>query len=280
MADATATLEVKTISNPEPVQGNSTDVGVDTLPGEIPETLPVETPVVETKVEPEEPKVEPVKLAEEDHDTRRLKKYMTRAFEAEAQAEALRKQMAAAVAPKAQPIPQRTEFGSDAEYYNAVNLYNMNVMRSEIDTKLNQQKLEESRKELELKTAEARKEHPDFDEVLAESTVGFTPAIQQAIIESDVSADIMYALAKDEIFATKIARLPSHLAIKELGKLEMRIEAEKSSKKTQVVTKPVSKAPAPIKPVASKSDVGAVDPNKMSDDEWMAWRRRQKYKLK
>ena len=289
MSDATATLETKTIPNPE--EPTSTDVGVDTLPGEEPvktepdaKTEPDVKPDPDAKTEPDvKPVPKPVEKKNEDelHDSRRIKKYITRAFEAEAQADALRKQIAATAPIQQVKVPQRTEFGSDAEYYNAINLYNMNVMRTEFDSKINEQKARENQRELEIKTEQARKEYEDFDDVLAESTVGFTPQIQQAIVESDVSADMMYALAKDETLATKIARLPSHLAIKELGKLEAKIEAEKSSKKTPTaVAKPVSKAPAPIKPVASKSDVGAVDPSKLSDAEWLAWRRRQKYKLK
>ena len=276
-----------TLSNP------NGDVSVETLEHEVKaaaenradrgEVEPVkeeEPKVEEPAAKVEEPAPEP-KKEEGDHESRRLFKFMKRAADAEAQAEALRKQMAATVPPKEQQVPQRTEFGSDAEYYNAINIYNMNVVRAEFDQKLQESRIQETRKSLEVKADAARKEHPDFDEVVAESTVQYTREVQQSIVESDVSADLIYALAKDEDLAIKIAKLPPHLAIKEIGRLEVRIEAEKSGKTTPAVpAKPVSKAPAPIKPVASKADVGAVDPSKLSDAEWMAWRRRQKYKIK
>lgn len=288
------TTEV-TVEQPATQPNPNGDVSVETLEheekaaaenradrGEV-EPAKTEEPAAKTEepvAKTEEPEVKVEAKKEEDHESRRLFKFMKRAADAEAQAEALRKQMAATVPAKEQQVPQRTEFGSDAEYYNAVNLYNMNVMRAEFDQKLQENKIQETRKTLEDRANAARKEHPDFDEVVAESSVQYNRDVQESIVESDVSADLIYALAKDEDLAIKIARLPTHLAIKEVGKLELRIEAEKNGKMTQAAAKPVSKAPAPIKPVASKADVGAVDPAKLSDAEWMAWRRRQKYKLK
>jgi len=270
------TLEHEEKAKAENLADRGGEAAVEPTP---PEPLKKEEPVAKEDEPVAEVKPEP-KKEDGDHESRRLFKFMKRAADAEAQAEALRKQMAATVSPKEQQIPQRTEFGSDAEYYNAVNLYNMNVMRAEFDQKIQENRIQETRKSLEEKANAARKEHPDFDEAVAESTVQYTREVQQSIVESSVSADLIYALAKDEDLAIKIARLPTHLAIKEVGKLELRIEAEKNGKSTQAATaKPVSRAPAPIKRVASKADVGAVDPSKLSDSEWMAWRKRQKYKL-
>jgi hypothetical protein len=267
------TLEHEEKAKAENLADRGGEAAVEPTP---PEPQKKEEPVAE--VPPEPKKEEPPK--DGDHESRRLFKFMKRAADAEAQAEALRRQIAATVSPEKQQIPQRTEFGSLEEYYNAVNLYNMNVMRAEFEQKLQESKGQETRKSLEEKANAARKEHPDFDDVVAESTVQYNRDVQQAIVESGVSADLIYTLAKDEDLAIKIARLPTHLAIKEVGKLELRIEAEKNGKTTQAApAKPVSKAPAPIKPVASKADVGAVDPTKLSDAEWMAWRRQKKYKL-
>jgi hypothetical protein len=290
------TLEPTSQATPE-VKG-STDVSVETLEHEVKaaaenkadrgETEQVEAESAKTDEAKKEIDPLTVPLKPEDvqpdpddlHDKRRMKKFMQRAFEAEAKLAAKEKiEQQQAAQPQQADIPERNQFNSDAEYYNAVNLYNISIVRAEFEQKFNEQKVQESRKVLESKTNEARKEHPDFDEVVSESTVQFIPVVQRSIIDSDVSAELIYALAKDEDLAERISKLEPHLAIKELGKLEVRLEAEKG-RKSIPAAKQVSKAPAPIKPLASKADSGNVDPSKMSDAEWMVWRRRQKYKLK
>jgi len=77
---------------------------------------------------------------------------------------------------------------------------------------------------------------------------------------------VLYWLGKDENFdeAARIAALPATKMAIELTRL--------SGTVGKSLAKPVSNAPAPITPVDGSSAPIEKDPEKMSTDEWMAWR--------
>jgi len=105
--------------------------------------------------------------------------------------------------------------------------------------------------ETRLKATKA--EIPDFAEMVESSTVTVNDTIRDAILESDIGPRILYHLAENEEFALKLNEMPLITAIREIGKLEARLE--KSAESAQSVTR--SKAPAPISPIrgaASGSD--------------------------
>ena len=105
--------------------------------------------------------------------------------------------------------------------------------------------------EARLKATKA--EIPDFAEMVESSTVTVNDTIRDAILESDIGPRILYHLAENEEFALKLNEMPLITAIREIGKLEARLE--KSAESAQSVTR--SKAPAPISPIrgaASGSD--------------------------
>jgi hypothetical protein len=82
------------------------------------------------------------------------------------------------------------------------------------------------------------------------STVTVSDPIRDAILESDIGPRILYHLAENEDFALKLNEMPLITAIREIGKLEARLE-----KPAESVTR--SKASAPISPIrgaASGSD--------------------------
>ena len=105
--------------------------------------------------------------------------------------------------------------------------------------------------ETRLKATKA--EIPDFAEMVESSTVTVNDTVRDAILESDIGPRILYHLAENEEFALKLNEMPLITAIREIGKLEARLE--KSAESAQSVTR--SKAPAPISPIrgaASGSD--------------------------
>ena len=105
--------------------------------------------------------------------------------------------------------------------------------------------------EARLKATKA--EIPDFAEMVESSTVTVNDTVRDAILESDIGPRILYHLAENEEFALKLNEMPLITAIREIGKLEARLE--KSAESAQSVTR--SKAPAPISPIrgaASGSD--------------------------
>lgn len=107
----------------------------------------------------------------------------------------------------------------------------------------------------------------DFDEVIGNFRMlgGLTPAVIEAAAATDMPEKVLYELGNDPEKAERLIKLPPSRLGVELAKIATKLSAPKPS---------VSKAPAPIKPVDGPGK-GEVDPDKMSDREWMEWRNKQ-----
>lgn len=116
------------------------------------------------------------------------------------------------------------------------------------------------------KQAEAKDKYSDFEEVVGESDAPVTQAMSQAIVESDVGADIAYYLAQHPDEAKAIAQLSPIRQIAAIGRLESKVSAP--------IVKKVTNAPAPITPTGSKATV-TKDPSAMTDAEFAQWRKKQ-----
>lgn len=115
------------------------------------------------------------------------------------------------------------------------------------------------------KQAIAADKYPDFEEVVSESDAPVTQAMSQAIVESDVGADIAYYLAQHPDEAKAIATLSPVRQIAAIGRLEDKVSKPAPRKTTE--------APPPIKPTGSKSQTDK-DPSEMSAAEFAAWRKK------
>lgn len=115
------------------------------------------------------------------------------------------------------------------------------------------------------KQAAAADKYPDFEEVVSESDAPVTPSMSQAIVESDVGADIAYYLAQHPDEAKAIANLSPIRQIAAIGRLEEKVIKPPTRKTTE--------APPPIKPAGSKSQTDK-DPSEMSAAEFAAWRKK------
>lgn len=105
--------------------------------------------------------------------------------------------------------------------------------------------------------AKAKAELPDFDDMVASSDVVVSNEVREAIIESDVGPQVLYYLAENPDFADKLAKMSSLKALREIGKLEARLE--KSEPKQEVNTVAAkSNAPAPISPLKATSAVADI----------------------
>jgi plasmid stabilization system protein ParE len=98
--------------------------------------------------------------------------------------------------------------------------------------------------------AAAKARITDFDDVvqgaIADHDVQVSPAMSEAITESEHGPDVVYYLAKHPDEALRISKLSPLAAAREIGKIEAKVTPEAEPEKT--ATK-VSKAPAPVKPV-------------------------------
>lgn len=183
--------------------------------------------------------------------------------------------------------PDPEKFETVAEYLKAVRAYD----RAQVERVL-AQKLEERDKQASQKTAEQKrqetfqtrsesfkKDHPDFDEVVSDPSLPVSRVMAEQILESDLGPQIAYHLATNPEEAARISRLPEGAQIREIGKLEARLELQKPAAgeeaDEQAPLPPKPKAPPPIAPVRKSAPVEKpFDPNdakqaeSMSADEW------------
>jgi hypothetical protein len=140
------------------------------------------------------------------------------------------------------------------------------------------QKEVEAKRETVYKTwnqkLEATKaELPDYEDMVASSTVKVNDIVRDAILESDVGPRILYEIASDDGLAEKLTTMSLPSALKLIGKLEIQFERtdSKAEKKT-VVAK--SKAPEPIRPLRSTGGLAevATDGENISFQQWKAGR--------
>jgi len=104
--------------------------------------------------------------------------------------------------------------------------------------------------------AAAKEEIEDYDEVLASADAQVSDEIRDAIVESELGPYLLHHLASNPDVIAKINGLSARNALKELGKIEARLEKSREDKPVEpkAEVKPeVSKAPAPIRPIKSKA---------------------------
>lgn len=105
-------------------------------------------------------------------------------------------------------------------------------------------------REFSVKVEGFKEAHPDYDDVLA-ADVPIYQGVQQAIMEMDNGPEVAYFLGKHPDIASKMMEMSPAKAIAEAGK----ISAQLTKPETPVTKKPVSNAPAPIRPVGGGSAI-------------------------
>lgn len=123
----------------------------------------------------------------------------------------------------------------------------------------------------------ASEEIADFAEVAQNPDLPVTAAMGEAILTSEIGTKILYHLGQNPAEAARIAKLSDVAQVREIGKLEATLakaSAEETPTAPQVKKTPVSKAPAPLKPVAggASSANPAKNFDSMSQAEYRALR--------
>lgn len=112
----------------------------------------------------------------------------------------------------------------------------------------------------------ASERYEDFYES-ARADVNVSAAVADAITDSELGADLIYFLGKNPEEARRLNALNPVAAVREVGRLEARIQEANKPK-----PKPISNAPDPVKPLGGK-EVVSKRPEEMSMSEYIAWRR-------
>ena len=182
-------------------------------------------------------------------------------------------------APKVDEEPQPSQFNDAFEYAKALaeftadkRIGEMRRQDAEAKEAVERQKVIET---WASKVQQAKASLPDFDDIVASSSVVVNDDIRDAILESDVGPQILYHLAENDEIAEKIAGLNPKQALREIGKLEARFEAKET--KSQAAPNVRSKAPAPINPLRGSNP---ADVPMSANGEWhgtfQAWKEARK----
>jgi len=193
----------------------------------------------------------------------------------------------------AEDRPKREDFEDNEAFFEALTDW-------KVDAKLKaaEGKKKETQAETEEKTgvdevyevmdqmvSTGREKYEDFDTVAMDTSLMITPAMTEIILESEVSADIMYYLGQNPDEAADIAKLTPMKIAKKLAEIEEKVtegkeeeveeEVKENPPEPPVKKKKLTKTPEPITPVR---ETGAVekDPSQMNAKEYRAWRERNK----
>ena len=151
--------------------------------------------------------------------------------------------------------PSPDDFTDYSEYQEALTDWKVEEKLKSIERQKEQEKTRENQQLEEKRTSERQQElieagerkYEDFEDVVKSDKHNYSRAAYLAILESDISADIVYHLAKNQDEAKRIADLPAFAQAKEIGKLEDRLSAKQPIKP--------SNAPTPIKPIEGKGNL-------------------------
>lgn len=194
----------------------------------------------------------------------------SRARELQARLEALQSKPAPI---EAGDEPKRTQFVSDDDYIDARADWKAKQVlanREKAQTEAQQKaEFEAVTKSWEKRIDKAKKDMPDFEDVVGGAEIEISSVIHQALLRHEEGPSLAYLLAKHPEEATKVNRMHPIDAVRYLDRLARDLTADEvpEQKPTQR-----SKAPAPIVPVRA---VSAADPGAPQDFATYRARRQQ-----
>lgn len=170
--------------------------------------------------------------------------------------------------------PQIGDFDSYDDFIEAKVLYRVKQERA-VEEKVKQARMEEQRKKDLDRTFYKRsqkfsEDYPDYEDVLNSSEMVLHENVLDAIKESEIGPAIAYYLARNPNEAEKLAKLTASGAIREIGKLEIKLNPDAEPKKNN--QKQATQAPEPIKPVSNLVSPEKKDMEKIPMSEYMRTR--------
>lgn len=254
-------------------------------PAEAPAPAPAEdkeAPVQEAEAKPEEGDDKPrdAKGKFTSPTQERINELTRARREAEREAEYWKQRASPAKTEAPAPKPEVGNFQDYNEYIEAMADWKADQKvakafeaRDAEAAKSAEQRVQESKAQTFHERVNAAKASiPDFDAVVNATEAVVPQHVTDAILESEKGAELLYHLAKHPEQAERLAQMSVREADREIG----RIEATLGQTKTAPVTKPASKAPAPMRPTGSGAATAVTnDPGKMSHEEYRAMRKSQ-----
>jgi hypothetical protein len=229
---------------------------------------------------PLQPRID--ELTRDKHDARREAEYWKRRAEAS-------DKKPEAEAPKAKPTPDK--FDDYGAYVEALADWKaeekVSAKLSERDNATQAKQREESRATSWQKgVEEAKKVHPDYEDVLAASEVPIAEHVQELLLDAESGPRLAYYLDRNPHVADRLNGMTPTQAARELGRIEATFSAAPAPAENPDETPAPAKetappakarttaAPAPARPAASGSST-TRPLDKMSMDEYVETRRKQ-----
>lgn len=123
---------------------------------------------------------------------------------------------------------------------------------------------EERRKVFEDFREKTQEKYPDLEDRMEEiSEIVMPPGMGQAIAESPLGPDILDYFTKNPKECERISALSPYSALRELGRLETKLESKPEPKKQ------ASKAPVPLKPGGGVSPPDETQSDSDTTEEWI-----------
>lgn len=166
--------------------------------------------------------------------------------------------------------PKRENFESYEDYLEARADYQVASRLKEIEQRAEQRKqqevIERLEKTWEQRLSDAASKNESLEEYIETVGTKISGLAGVAIKEAEKGVEIVEFLGDNPAELRRISQLSPAAQVREIGKIEARLEVKEPVKKP-------SKAPPPIEPVGGSSKSG--DPNAMSQAEYEAMRKKQ-----
>lgn len=231
----------------------------------------VATPAPETEAAPEEETQAEAKTFTQDQLNEIIQKEKAKA-ESRAERRALKayRETLERLIPQKQPEqahiddrPTQAQYADFDDYVEAVAEWKLAKREQFSQQQKREERAQSIAKKSETFYAEAAKS-PGFDRD-AFDDLPLTPAIANAVIESDAPAKLMVFMASNPEEVQRIAMMRPDRQLVEIGKIEAKLATAQVK---------ISKAPAPITPIGANQG-GSKDPSQMTDAEFAAMRKKQ-----
>lgn len=167
------------------------------------------------------------------------------------------------------PKPTADDYEDYDAYYDALAAWHVKeqarVQAAELREHLVRQEQEAQLASFKAASKAFHESTPDYLDVLKTvDDIQLPPAVQQMLLAVDNGPALMYELARNRTQLEALAAMKPMAAALQIGALSA------SLKQTKVP--PVSKAPAPIKPLGTSTPSTGKSPDDMSMAEYRAWR--------
>ena len=170
--------------------------------------------------------------------------------------------------------PKFADYDTDEAFHEANNAYiaqeaariASETVRTENTREAQQRSHNDNVNRFNKRTTEVRGQLQDFDNVVFGGNLDpfLTDGVMADIVASDKGPELAYHLGSNLELADRVSRMDPVSRARELGRIEATLSLPEGKK--------VSSAPDPIKPLGS-SDQVQKNPDDMTADEWLAWRR-------